>query len=301
MHPTTRTSKEELTIDVGILMISTIMHGCNLFFMIKYNLNQPRYRLLLNLTVSGILVILNIFIRLMLPRSIKEELLVLEKILYDSSLITTMLISLDQYIAIKHCLRYNQIVSKKNLLMAIIVPWLLSILLKLLPLIHVTKVMDIAKRYINTFQIVEYAIWFGCSITLITFSIEMKRVRKEHIDSIKKQSIHSMVEREKLGKLKDLKNSIKDVFRLNIATAVIVIGHASASLCSFYGLSKHFNTIAHIMATIYFFTNPFLYALTMSELRTYYYKYIRYILSKFCIIRISPDETINEPAIVHIY
>ena len=212
----------------------------------------------------------------------KEYFYIISDICYYSSIFSTVLISVDRYIAIQYCLRYGKIVTKQKLGISIIMSWCASIFLKLTPMV-VTAKLKLHDSYFKVIDdITRYVFIFGSCIALVCLSLRTLHIRRKHIKSIIGRKTHFGVEKEKLDKLSDLKQSIKNVFRLNLATAVIVISANICRILNSYTTSYAVYLLFVFFSVTYLSSNPFLYVLIMSELREHYYITFRSVSSKLC-------------------
>ena len=269
-----------MQIILTILVVS--MHISNVLFIIrKRDLHKASYFILINLSMSDIIMaITRVIIDVFLFK--KEYHYFISDICYYSSIFSTVLISVDRYIAIRYCLRYGQIVTRRNLGISIIISWCASILLKLVYLLETEKFKK-HDWYIKIIdQITRYVFIFGSCIALVCLSLRMLHIRRKHIKFIMGRKTHFGAEKEKLDILRELKQSIKNVFRLNFATAAIVISANICRICSSFTTAYAAYLLSVLFTMIYFSSNPFLYALIMSELREHYFISFRSVFSKLC-------------------
>ena len=263
-----------------VISPAILIHGCNIFFIItKVNIHKPRYYILLNLTISDLCMVGVGLTSLRYNNGYNEYTHICSKIFYALSLITTVLISVDRDIAVRYCLRYNQIVTNRNLAISIIVSWLVSIVINIFPAIEELKLRNGRQYYRYSEDAVSYVTRFGCVLILMALSISMLMVRNKHISFIKSLNNNSSADTEKLNILRDLKQSLKDVFRLNVVTAVLVTAANIGSVIYIFDGRKTTKQVYSIIGAAYFLTNPFLYALTMSELRMHYQNGLKHIFS----------------------
>ena len=277
-----------------------IMHISNILIIIKKrHLHKPGYYLLLNLSTADLMMVIATSIRFLILSNTNYYISMLQGLLFYSSLLSTVLISLDRYIAVIYCLRYRQIVNKRNLVISIIASYFVSSFLKLIPLVTSANIDLKDIRYYNKIDmVISYVTNFSCSVTLVCLSLIMLRNRRRHAKAIMKHKTYFGVEKEKLDILRGLKQGIKDVFRLNIATAIIVWSSVISKICYDFGIVNDFRiqTASTALRIMYMFTNPFLYAVTMSELRKCYYHGFKNIALKItcfltcCDNRISRNE-----------
>ena len=254
-----------------------ILHIINVFFIItKRNLHKASYFILISLSISDQLMLISRIIIMVYSSSI-EWVYAISDICYYCSLFSTIFISVDRYIAIQYCLFYEQIVTKQKLVLSIIASWAASIFLKLIPMVESAKQSKTQKHLLFvrfSDDVIRYVFMFGSSIILVFLSLRMLHIRRGHIKAIMAMKTHFGADKEKLDKLKNLKQSIKDVFRLNIATAFIVIASNISKL--FSGYTSGYATSV-LFTVIYFISNPFLYALIMSDLRKHLSATFRYL------------------------
>ena len=295
------------TINVMHITVTTLvvsMHISNVLSITRRrDLHKASYFILINLSMSDlIMAITRVIIDVCLFR--KEYVYIISDISYYSSIVSTVLISVDRYIAIQYCLRYGQIVTKQSLGISIIISWCASIFLKLIHIVEKAKLKKLDSYFKVIDDITRYVCIFGSCIALVCLSLRMLRTRRKHIKLILGRKTHFGVEQEKLDKLRELKQSIKNVFRLNLATAVIVVTANICKICAIYTTSNAAYLLTVLFNVIYFVSNPFLYALTMSELREHYCATFRYVFSKLsrrCFVRstvIAMDTPANNVTVV---
>ena len=256
------------------------MHIANIFTILKNrHLHNISYYILVNLSISDVLTLVTTTLRVLLSYGIDNEYFYpILFVFYYSSILSTVLMSLDRYIAIKHCIRYRQIVTIKRFVISIITSWIFSIVLNLIFFI----VPKILRQNLWYFQIgrevTRCVIMFGSCIILVFLSIQMLHIRRTHVKALVKEKRRFGVEKERLDTLQKLKQSIKDIFRLNVVTAFLVVLSNIAEIFHTYNLINGADSMLIILTGAYFFSNPFLYCLTMSGLRTYYYSSFRRIV-----------------------
>ena len=250
------------------------MHVTNiLLILLKNNLHKARYYLLANLSFSDVIMVLTVLIKSMTGNNEEYMDIIAHTCLY-SSIITTVLISVDRYIAIVWCLRYRQIVTNKIVSIITIISWCVSLAFTLIPTVEPAQVWKGNIHYRTGDQIFRSSVAFSCCIALVFLSIILLRIRRNHIQAIALRKSDFPNKKEKLDKLHDLKQSVKCVFRLNIATATILAISNVARLCYEYNVIKS-RMISTIGAAIYTVSNPILYGLTMTEIRMHYYKGVK--------------------------
>ena len=170
---------------IAVLLPIIIVNLINIYFVIKKkNLHNPGYYLLINLSVSDILRIIAACIRRIHENA--ANLNILTHICYNSSIITTILISVDRYISIRHCLRYRQIVTNKMCVCSIIVSWCISIFLKLVPMIEPVQLRKNMRYKRTSDDVIRYVVTFGSAIILVSVSLYTIYIRRKHDQAMRK-------------------------------------------------------------------------------------------------------------------
>lgn len=251
------------------VIVSLVLHGVNAFMIIqKRNLHNVRYVLLFNLIVSDILYAVTTVVYRILKRHYVA--LCIMRTFYFLSILSTFVISLDRYVAIKYCLRYPSLASKQNLIKAIVMTWLLATCIGTTPLIY-RMFKKKSKGHIVLQEWLLYLTVFSVCFFLVLISLYTINIRKKHMRVIKKQRKSFEKRSEHLNSLQLLGNSVKDVFRLNLATVVLLV---TQNLVRIFGshLDMPVTDAVKYFAMIYLVGNPLIYATTMAELRKHYKK-----------------------------
>lgn len=61
---------------------------------------------------------------------------------YLDSLTTIAFLAIDRYTAVKHCIRYHEILTRKKTIVILVLLWVLSVITSLLPLVSVSTLFD---------------------------------------------------------------------------------------------------------------------------------------------------------------
>ena len=202
---------------------------------------------------------------------------------YHLSLLTTVYISIDRFIAIRFCLEYHFIVTKRHLMFLIILSWIFAIIITLLRSFEVPNFGMIRWDYRRLgSDIIHYSIVVSSSIILISPSLHTISIRKKHVKDIRKTSRRFGIVSEKFNMLSKLKKSMKDVLKLNIVTVILVITSNITKLYgSYFNTAKQYENISFVTFAIYIGSNPFLYAVIMTELRQQYVIYLMNIRRRY--------------------
>ena len=138
---------------------------------------------------------------------------------YLDSLTTTAFLAIDRYTAVKHGIRYHEILTRKKAIVILVLLWVLSVITSLLPLISVSTLFDYFRSRFITLTTVRIIV----GTLLILASNHTSKIRKQHIAEILKRERNFGVEREKLDLLQRTKISLKDAFKLYIATIIVML------------------------------------------------------------------------------
>ena len=268
------------------------MHTCNILLIIKTKkLHKPSYFLIINLSVGDLILTVTAGFNTMFLDYRNETLIIASNICYNLSLFTTVYIAIDRYIAIRFCLEYYFIVTKRRLVYLIILSWIFSIIIVLLPRFEVPKFGSNGHYRRLSFDIIHYSIVVSSSIILISLSLHTVRIRRKHVKDMRKTSRRFGIVSEKLNTLTRLKESMKDVMKLNIVTVILVISSNIAKFYSnYFAPTKQYVIISMIMFGIYVISNPFLYAVIMTELRQ---QYIIFLMNIRRYLTLNKSETVR--------
>ena len=137
---------------------------------------------------------------------------------YINSILTTAFLGLDRYAAVKCSLQYETILTKVRAVLILCFIWIVSIVLAGIQWVNVKTHADYHLHLFVTLSLL--------SITTSAFILSVSKytitVRKQHMDNIQKRLNYFGVEKEKFDRLKYLKSSLKDSFKLFVSTAVIL-------------------------------------------------------------------------------
>ena len=255
------------------VVVIVSMHICNILLIIKTKkLHKPSYFLIINLSIGDLVLSVTATVNIILFGYRNEKLYVASDICYNLSIFTTVYISIDRYIAIRFCLEYHFIVTKRRLLYLIILSWIISVILIILPRFEEPTFGSKGHYRRLSYDIIHYSIVVSSSLILSLLSLYTLRIRRKHLKDIEKTHRRFGIVSEKLNILSKLKESMKDVMKLNIITVILVISSNIVKLYSnYFAPTKQYVTILKIIIfSIYIISNPFLYAVIMTELRRQY-------------------------------
>ena len=138
---------------------------------------------------------------------------------YLNSILTTGLLAIDRYIAVKYTFHYETMLTKRRILFILSILWFLSVVI---PIVFI-KVSG--PNFKDTYRnLIASLIVFRLTVSLVLLGLSKYTyyIKKKHMETIVKRKNYFGVEQEKLDKLKSLKSSLKDSFKFYIANVVIM-------------------------------------------------------------------------------
>ena len=196
----------------------------------KKQLQRVRFYIIANLSMADTLTLLLLCIGVIqglhedinFEENTEDVLHIIARIIttssYINSLFATVFLSFDRYIAVRWSLRYEAILTKVKVILALCFIWIVSILLGGIQWVNVKTYADYHLHIFITSSLL--------NITTSTFILSVAKytnaVRKQHMTNIQKRLNYFGVAKEKLDRLKQLKSSLKDSFKLFISTAIII-------------------------------------------------------------------------------
>ena len=242
-----------------------------------------RYRILINLSLSDSMLLIISLVRGFSEQNFLDGdqedasawnmyFLLPSITFYTASLLSTLLITFDRYIAVIYCLRYRDLVTKFRLFVAIVTLWLFSIMVSFLFFFLSYYNKEVSR---DSFPIALYLLF---CVLLIVCSLTVRHIRNNHELDIRRNNNRFGVIAEKLNKLQRLSATIVDIVRLNFVTAALVALSNILVTIHVYLYHRKNQTIHMsflVSTSLYTISNPFVYVGTMSELRQYYRNLLR--------------------------
>ena len=170
---------------------------------------------------------------------------------FFNSLLTTVFLAVDRYIAVRYSLHYETMLTKRRMFLVLAFIWILSSLTTGLQWIDVPIDTDFFRRVF----IILTVLCIPLSTLLLGLSRHTNNIRKSHIKEIEKRRIYFGIESEKRDILRALKSSLKDSFRLYITTIIIMLviaitGIIELAQCQYYIKIKLFFVLSHHMVNL---------------------------------------------------
>jgi len=252
-----------------VLPVIFLLHLSNNVLIIwKKDLHKPRYFILMNLSFSDVLLLLTHFIRLNYL-SHSALFLISDTTFYTASILSTLGITIDRYIAVMYCMKYNEYVTKPRICFALSLLWIFSAFLASIPTMA-GSTHEMTSLYRDC---VHVPLYLACCIFFVGSSIYIWYVRNKHVAEITKRNVYFGFIAERLGILQNLAKSVVDIIKLNVLTAFLVILIQVLKVVNYYWLDEREHVIFIILTlarAMYIMSNPVIYMLTMTELREQY-------------------------------
>lgn len=181
------------------------------------------------------------------------------------SILSNLFLSIDRFIAVKFCLAYHNIIIQRRVLLSIFLCWLFSLVVMSLLTVRVSSKFQYFFRYATCITVFRVLV----GILMIATSIYTSAVRRRHVVSLEKRKKYFGVNQEKLDMLNALKRSLKDTFKLNITTVIIVFIQSIFDFLRASPLSTnlHVNVMALILLLLLKLSNFVAIITTQNDLR----------------------------------
>lgn len=275
-------------VNLSLSLVVFVLHVLVIIIIHKARLRDNRYFLVKILSIFDAaynLLTVSVSIPfLLLPISQVTILLVdsLNVCLYTShamALQTTILISIDRYLAVDYGLNYHEIVTKKKLLLILSFFFIIDLLVNLALLIW-TEAKENLYRTSNALMICFLLLRiFTCFIIIISGKCALKRRQsnerrlQRNIPSFPNET-HFREQAEKLDRLKVLKASIKDVIVLNFWTVLFLLPLIVVGFIEIMFDFNKYGSVIVLMIVADNFSNPIVYMLSQSQILKYIRKSI---------------------------
>ena len=168
--------------------------------------------------------------------------------------------------------------------------WLVSFPIAVIPLLFHTSS---SRRKEQIKHLLHCTLYTSISNLLLLLGLYLRHVRNRHELNIRKQNAYFGIVAETLYILQKLSTSIVDILKLNVATAILFIVKELLKLLQRYVFLRSpvlFGLIGTVRI-LYVLANPFVYALSMSELKKEYRGVFRRFRARIGVFSTNTQET----------
>ncbi|XP_057310644.1 uncharacterized protein LOC130648608 [Hydractinia symbiolongicarpus] len=182
------------------------------------------------------------------------------------SIFCTVLLAIDRFIAIKYCLAYYQVVTSCKVFCSVMGISIAATLTTVIPFGKQPKLVSAitSRSYKN--HVVSWCLMLISMVTVFSIAIHTNSMRQRNIKVIKSKKVNTGHNAQQLTILRRLKQSLKDLIRIYIITVIFTGLHVLSSILRLY-VDQSFYKLNGIISFIYMMLNPYLFILTMTELR----------------------------------
>ena len=198
--------------------------------------------------------------------------------LHHMSLFITMLIVVDRWIAIRYCLEYPTIVTKRRLrcmigCVSLIDAFILTVCFAIR--LDKRRPLFFAKLATGIFH------FSTCAVIISLGKITMK-IRNRTVADIRKQSTIAVHGRtaESLSVLQTLTKSLRDVNRFNFLTCIFLMPLVIIPLTVDFDKKKDGSNALFLSTAVYHLSNPVIYITVFRRIRREFYRFISEICFK---------------------
>ena len=229
----TTTNKSSLTVPMVIVICLALSFNLAIMKSIfsKRKLRRVQFYIIGNLCVANTLLFLCILFAI-IQKFLDENVLrknnndifsliirSLAMATHVSSLLTTAILAIDRFIAVRYCLRYQLTVTTMRIIWSFLATWLVSVIITGVQWVNVSQTFDFRRNNFITLTCLQLVI----SVLLLSLSRYTQLTRKRHMRRINVRKKYFGVEKEKYDTLKVLKNSLIDSFKLYITTVIAIV------------------------------------------------------------------------------
>ena len=275
-----------ITLYIVILVITLILHLLVQLSMYKARLlHHNNYYLILMLSIVDSLAILITMVKcgLILSGARSEMDLILKMLLsflmhifYSMSLLFTIFIALDRWIAMKFALTYHIIVTRKKINYIIGITTLavafIYIVLLFVPQKSIISInggtLLVTSQHVLVFLNVLRIL---TCVFVIVLGYKTLRIRQENENRLQNRNNFHGTEAERIDIIQRLINGFKDVLKLNILTCIFLCPLIIASLARTFQPNPPFwlLIVSGLVNLFYLVSNPIIYLSCFSKIRDY--------------------------------
>ena len=272
---------------IALLSVTVILHVLIQRIIRRKHLNDNQYHLIRVLSISDLFavvasIILNVY-SIFQDSTSKEMSVLLSLSIYiglSYSLIVTLVIAVDRWIAVKWCLHYYILIRRYRINIVLVIAGVVNaVTLTFLFYIFGVSSSEIKQNFYTSFGASAYLTTIRivtCIVIIVLGKWTIFLRNQSEIRLKNRTNIHGR-EAEKLDRTKQLKRSIKDVFKLNLWTCIFHLPLIVTAIfmildSTLRGRLLYINVLA---TAIYKLSNPIIYLTCFSKIRKYWMSFFR--------------------------
>ncbi|XP_066910143.1 adenosine receptor A3-like [Clytia hemisphaerica] len=261
----------------------SLLHLIIQFIIQKKRLHDNQYYLIRVLSLTDLFVVVTscvLVVNTLFQFTNRIGLVFISMLIYiglSYSLIVTLIIAFDRWIAVKWCLQYYTLFSRVRINTALVILGVINavILSYLFYMYEVENSSGVMKTfYLNdgTVMYVTFVRTVSCVLLIVMGKLTIYLRDQSEIKMKLRTNLHG-AEAEQLDRTKQLKRSIKDVFKLNLWTCIFLLPMIITSAFFISTISQekkeHLLLINGFVTYVYNLSNPIIYLTCFSKIRLY--------------------------------
>ena len=264
---------------IAFEFISLALHGVLQYIIYKRRLNDKQYYLIRMLSmIDSLTVVIGFIVTLALShnRYFVISWMLLLHILYTLSLVMTVFIAIDRWMAVKYALRYHALVTKGKFNAGIAVAAICSIsILSCLFFIDGGNSVTMRNRFYTNKWALSYLVTLRVLTCVIILTLGKLTINMRNASEANRPRVENLhgTEAEKLDIIIKLSRSIKDVVKLNIWTCVFLIPMIASTFILSLDFQKREELfrLNVLFSLVYLISNPVIYLTCFTKIRKYWY------------------------------
>ena len=260
-------------------LLAMVLHGLLLYIVYRLHSIDNQYYLIRILSIAdSMTLVTTILVTIEIPsKTVMIILLLATYALYFWSLMITIFLIVDRWLAVKYSLRYHALVTKRKINISILLSLFGGfIIFSCLFFIEGVESISNDHMYFTNRSTLAFLVILRIStcVVIIVFGKSTIRLRNEsEANRPPGANLHG-VEAERLDIIIKLKRSIKDVFKLNIWTCVFLLPLTFTTLTHllFKEAPIQLFRLKFLLNLLYLVSNPIIYLTCFTRVRQFWYR-----------------------------
>eukprot|EP00111_Clytia_hemisphaerica_P001664 TCONS_00004713-protein len=269
---------------IALEIMTLVLHAILQWVIFKLNVNENHYHLIRVLSIfdsihaTFVICQAFYFMGVALDKSLPNQTVMVLMtmsvyIFHASSMLITVLIATDRWIAVKYPLRYQEIVSKLRINIAVSISGIFCAV-SLSCLFFTLDIRRVLTLFINRgiFSFLFILRTVTCVAILVLGKLTIRLRDESEANRPHTENLHG-VEAERLEVIIKLKRSVKDVMKLNIWTCVFLLPMMFCSLSFLVTDGSELGIrLDAFFGLVNVISNPIVYLTSFSKIRQYWYR-----------------------------